>query len=242
MKTPIQYKHGIAERTKGTPQGGVISPLLSNLFLHYVIDMFLKKNHPEIRWARYADDGVIHCRTKQEAETMLQVLAARLKECDLEIHPDKTKIVYCGRRNIEGNRAFTFLGYTFRPRSSVDGRTGEVFTNFLPAISKEQLKSIRAAIRKDNIRARTDLSIEEIAAKYNPKIRGWYNYYGKFYPSSLNKLWKYFNRVLMLWAKAKYKKVRTSTRKAVALIQKLQEECGHLFYHWKLKQGKKIYV
>ena len=243
LKTPVQYKGGILkEREKGTPQGGVISPLLSNLFLHYTIDAWIRMNHPNVPWARYADDGVLHCKTKEEAERLVVNLAERLKECNLEIHPEKTKIVYCGTKETEANKTFTFLGYTFQKRAALSRKTGEVFTSFLPAISKGRLKEIRREIRKDNLRARSDLSIEEIAEWYNPKIRGWYNYFGKFYPSMMAKLWKYFNKTLILWAKSKYKNIRTSTRKAMNLLQKVQERCGNLFYHWKLKQGKAIYV
>ena len=243
LKTPIKYKDGqIKERRKGTPQGGVISPLLSNLFLHYAIDEWMKKTHKTVPWARYADDGIMHCKTKSEAEIITAKLAARLKECDLELHQDKTKIVYCGTEYVEGNRSFTFLGYTFHARSAFSTKTGKVFTSFLPAISKEKQKAIRQEIRKDNIRARSDLSIEQIAAWYNPKIRGWYNYFGKFYPSKLQSLWRYFNKALVLWAKSKYKNIRTSKRKAAALVRKIQECCGNLFFHWKLKQGKEMYV
>jgi RNA-directed DNA polymerase len=243
LKAPIQNKDGSQrERIKGTPQGGVISPLLSNLFLHYAIDEWMKRNHAHVPWARYADDGVMHCATKTEAEMLLVKLAQRLKECDLEIHPTKTKIVYCGTKETYENKSFTFLGYTFQARGAYSGKSKKVFTSFLPAISKDKQKAIRQEIRADNIRARADLSIEQIAEWYNPKIRGWYNYLGKFYPSEMAKIWKYFNKALVLWAKSKYKNIRTSTRKAVAFIQKLQENCSNLFYHWKLKSGKGIYV
>jgi RNA-directed DNA polymerase len=243
LKVPIQYRDGeLEERTKGTPQGGVISPLLSNLFLHYAIDMWITRNHPNAPWARYADDGVLHCKTKEEAENLLAALAERLRECNLEIHPEKTKIVYCGNEKIEEHTSFTFLGYKFHKRKAVVQRTGRIFTSFLPAISKDRQKDIRQEIRKDNIRARSDLSIEQIAKWYNPKIRGWYNYFGKFYPSMMSTIWVYFNKALVLWAKSKYKNIRTSTRKAMALIRKIQENCGSLFFHWKLKQGKGIYV
>lgn len=243
MKTPIKHKDGILkERDRGTPQGGVISPLLSNLFLHYAIDEWMRINYPETPWARYADDGVMHCRTKKEAEMLLADLTKRLKDCDLEIHPGKTKIVYCGKESKEESRSFTFLGYTFHARRAYSGKNKEVFTSFLPAISKDKQKEIRQEIRKDNIRARTDLSLEEIAEWYNPKIRGWHNYFGKFYPSMMNKIWAYFNKALVLWAKSKYKNIRTSNKKAIALIQKVQKACENLFYHWKLRSGKVIYV
>jgi RNA-directed DNA polymerase len=242
LNAPIQYKDRLEKRTRGTPQGGVISPLLSNLFMHYAVDEWMKRNYPSIPWARYADDGIMHFKTKSEAEDLLEKLKERLAACDLEIHPDKTKIVYCGKEDLKEKRSFTFLGYTFQSRSAASGKTGEIFTSFLPAISKEKEKEIRAEIRRDNIRARVDLSLEQIAEWYNPKIRGWYNYFGKYYPSRLVRLWKYFNKALALWARSKYKKIRSSRIKAMNLIKRIQEERGNLFFHWKLKQGKGAYV
>lgn len=243
MKAPMQYKDGtLKERDRGTPQGGVVSPLLSNLFLHYAIDVWLTNKHSNVAWARYADDGVIHCKTREEAEMLLSELAERLKACDLEIHPTKSKIIYCGKNGTKPSDKFTFLGFDFHLRRAYSAKRQECFTTFLPAIGKDRLKSIRQVIRKDNIRARVDLSLEQIADWYNPKIRGWYQYFGKFYPSRMNKIWFYFNRALVLWAKSKYKSIRTSYRKAIALIQRVQEDCGSLFYHWKLKSGKGIYV
>lgn len=241
LKVPIQDKNGVLkERNKGVPQGGVISPLLANLFLHYAIDEWMKRNHPKVQWARYADDGVIHCRTQKEAELLVRALDSRLKECDLEMHQEKTKIVYCGKAKVEANRKFTFLGYTFRPRAARIKQLGQVFTSFLPAISKEKQKAIRRVIKEGNLRNRSDLSIEAIAAIYNPKLRGWYAYFGKFYPSELEGIWEYFNRSLVSWAQGKYKSLRRSKEKAITFIGKLQEECGRLFFHWKLKNGRRI--
>ncbi len=243
LTAPMQHKNGkLEERTKGTPQGGVISPLLSNLFMHYAADEWMRIHHPSVPWARYADDGVMHFKTKRKAEAFIRMLKKRLAECDLEMHPEKTKIVYCGKRNRADNRSFTFLGFTFQPRAAKVNSTGWLFTGFLPAISKENLKSIRAEIRKDNLRARTDLSIEEIAEWYNPKLRGWYNYFGKYYPSKMACLWEYFNKALVLWAKSKYKNISQGKKKAIALIKRIQAQNEKLFFHWKLKQGKDIYV
>ncbi len=243
LNVPLQHKdERLEERTKGTPQGGVISPLLSNLFLHYAVDEWMKRNHADVPWARYADDGVMHFKTKEEAKAFVEMLRKRLAECDLGKHPEKSKIVYCGREKLAENRSFTFLGFTFQPRRAIAKKTGTVFTSFLPAISKDKQKAMKAEIRKDNIRARTDLSIEEIAKWYNPKLRGWYNYSGKYYPSKMVRIWTCFNKALVQWAKSKYKNMRTSTKRALALIRKLQVQCEGLFFHWKLKQGKAIYV
>ena len=91
------------QRNKGTPQGGVISPVLSNLFLHYVFDKWMQHNHPETPWCRYADDGLVHCKTEEQALAMLNQLAQRFNQCGLELHPDKTKVVYCKDKNRSGN-------------------------------------------------------------------------------------------------------------------------------------------
>ena len=243
LKAPIQERIGVLkERTKGTPQGGVISPILSNLFMHYAVDEWMKRNIPEVPWARYADDGVFHCKTQKKAEYVLQQLENRLAACNLEINRDKTRIVYCGVARQQNSKSFKFLGYDFQLRRACKRNSSQVFTSFLPAISKDKMKEIRSQIRKDNIRARSDLSLESIAQWYNPKIIGWYNYFGKFYPSKMTKVWKYFNKALVLWAQSKYKKIRSSTGKAMMLIQRIQAKHESLFFHWKLKQGKEIYV
>ena len=243
IQAPVQFKDGnLEQRTSGTPQGGVISPLLSNLFMHYAFDEWMKRFNPDKPWARYADDGIIHCDTKEQAQNMFDDLKERFTQCNLEIHPEKTKIVYCGKDKEEVNRSFTFLGYEFQPRGAENKRTGERFTSFLPAISKERLKIIRSEIRQSNVRARADLEIEDIAKQFNPKIIGWYNYFGKYYPSKLNRIWTYFNKALMLWAKSKYKKIRINTRKATALVRKIQENRPNLFFHWKLNGGRQIYA
>lgn len=242
LKAPMQQKGGmLIERTKGTPQGGVISPILSNLFMHYVFDEWMKRKHPGKQWARYADDGIIHCKTKEEAETMLEEIKQRFQACNLEINLEKSKVVYCGSDGQHENKSFTFLGYTFQPREARN-RYGNTFMSYLPAISQKKMKEIRQQIRADNIRARTDLSIEEVAELYNPKIRGWYNYFGKFYPSKLTSIWAYLNKVLVTWARSKYKKIRTSKKKAMEYVKQLQKERQHLFFHWKLHGGKGIYV
>src|SRR5690606_9678868 len=170
----------LVERTKGTPQGGVISPILSNLFLHYVFDTWMAKHHSTTLWCRYADDGLIHCRTELEAQKILLELKGRFKVCKLELHPKKTKIVYCkdgSRRDQYLQTQFDFLGFTFC-RRQVKSRQGKIFLGFMPAVSKLAQKSMRAKTRKQGIRNRTDLSLKEIADMYNPVLRGWIGYYG----------------------------------------------------------------
>jgi hypothetical protein len=176
-------------RDKGTPQGGVVSPILSNLFLHYVFDKWMEINHKANPWCRYADDGLVHCRTYSEAQTLLELIDRRFKECGLEIHPEKTKIVYCkdeSRKEDYPINEFTFLGYTFCRRTAKNQYTQEMFNSFLPAVSKKALKAMRQEIRlRWKLHLRSDLSLEELAEKYNPVIRGWIQYYGKFYKTEL---------------------------------------------------------
>lgn len=145
------------ERSRGTPQGGVVSPILSNLFLHYAFDLWMKRTHPDLPWCRYADDGLVHCRSEREAEAVKAALQARLAECQLEMHPTKTKIVYCKNRTRKGtypNVKFDFLGYCFRPRM-VKTQSGGLFCGFTPAVSPAAMNSMRAAIRELRFRRTT---------------------------------------------------------------------------------------
>ncbi len=150
LKAPMQTTAGnLEERTSGTPQGGVVSPLLANLFLHYAFDMWVTRNLPSVRFCRYADDGVIHCKNREQAEFVLSKIRKRFEQCRLELHPDKTRIVYCqdiNRQEVHSNVQFTFLGYTFRPRKAVD-KYGRVYVNFSPAVSRDALRTMRQTIR-----------------------------------------------------------------------------------------------
>ena len=223
----------VIKRTKGTPQGGVISPLLANLFLHYAFDKWIEKSHKQTPFVRYADDAVIHCKSKQEAENIKASLKERLKEVGLELHEKKTSIVYCGRKRREGEkRSFDFLGYTFCPRPAKN-KKGELFIGFLPAISKDAQKNINQQIRKWGIRKKSGVSLENIAKFLNPKIRGWSNYYGKYYPSKMNWLYYLINTVLMKWARQKFKKLKQSFRKANKWLKRKAKCFPNLFAHWK---------
>lgn len=189
LTVPLMLDNGsLQARTKGTPQGGIVSPILSNLFLHYVFDAWVSKHYPEIDWCRYADDGLIHCHSLPQANRMLEVLSSRFRECGLELHPEKTKIVYCKDSNRQGAypvQSFDFLGYTFCGRT-VRSCNGVVFRSFSPAVSMAATKSMNRIIRESNVRNRVDLSIEDIARWFNPKLRGWINYYGRFNRSALD--------------------------------------------------------
>ena len=227
----------IIERTRGTPQGGVISPVLSNLFLHYVFDVWLITHHKDKPWCRYADDGIVHCKTEAEAQALLVELKQRFAECKLELHPDKTKIVYCkdsNRTESYPNTAFKFLGYEFRGRWAKNWQSNTHFESFLPAVCKEAKKSMTATIRKLNVRNRTDLSLEEIAKWLNPILQGWINYYGKFTRSELNIVLRRFNSTLIRWSMHKYKKLRWHFTKAAKIMQDTACRRLHLFAHWRI--------
>lgn len=237
LKAPLQLNDGIlVQRNKGTPQGGVISPVLSNLFMHYVFDFWMTKNHPGKPWCRYADDGLVHLRTEKEAQEMFLALKTRFEECGLEMHPVKTRIVYCkdGRRKQKmPNKAFDFLGYTFQARLCKNTKRNSLFVNFTPAVSKMALKAMRAKIRKDGLRNRTDLSLKQIAKWYNPILQGWLGYYGRYYRSALYSVWRHFNKTLVAWVMRKYKHFQRRKTKASIFIEKLMESHPNLFVHWR---------
>lgn len=226
----------IKGRNLGTPQGGVISPILSNLFLHYVYDLWMKRNHSEKPWCRYADDGLAHCKTEWEAKQLLEELRKRFVKCGLELHPDKTKIIYCrdgSRKGKYPNTSFDFLGYTFRCRIVKNTKTNSIFIGFNPAVSKSAIKSMRKKSRKLNWRNKTDLNLDEIAKLYNPVLLGWKNYYGKYHGSEMELVWSHFNKTLISWAMKKYKSLRGSKIRASIFIQNLAAKQPQLFVHWR---------
>ena len=237
LKAPFQMEDGrIIERRSGTPQGGVISPVLSNLFLHYVFDKWMERNFPENPWARYADDAVVHCWTKMKAEGLLKRLRKRFIECGLELHSDKTRIVYCkddDRRGDYPEIAFDFLGYTFRPRRSKN-RYGKFFVNFTPGVSNEAAKAMRNEIRNWRIHLKPGKSIEDISRMFNPVIRGWINYYGRFYKSALYPVLRHMNRALIHWARRKYKRLARHRRRAEHWLGKIARREPQLFAHWQM--------
>lgn len=237
LKAPMQFPDGrVVERDKGTPQGSIVSPVLSNLFLHYVFDVWMKKHYPMLPWCRYADDGLVHCRTEKQAQQILEVLKKRFEECGLELHPTKTKIVYCkdgSRKEKYSNTSFEFLGYEFRGRSVKNSKRNIMFVNFTPAVSKTAKKSMCAKTRRENWRNRTDLSLEEIAIMYNPVLRGWIEYYGKYSPSALYPVLRHFNKTLIEWGMRKYKKLRGHKTRAAIFMEEIAKRQPNLFAHWK---------
>lgn len=241
LTAPILMPDGtLQERSKGTPQGGVVSPVLANLFLHYVFDKWLTLHHPEIPWCRYADDGLAHCRSKWQAEKLLESLRHRFEACGLELHPEKTKIVYCkdsvrkGRHDIQ---QFDFLGYTFRARRVQNRRQGNIFMSFTPAVSKTALKAMRTKLRKLRVRCRADMSIQQIAKWLNPMVQGWINYYARFHKSAMRAIGRHLNLVLVKWARRKYKNLQRHKIRTCQFMEELSKRVPHLFAHWRAGLG-----
>jgi RNA-directed DNA polymerase len=236
LKAPLQLPDGsLVERSRGTPQGGVISPVLSNLFLHYAFDMWIVRHYPQSPWCRYADDGLVHCRTELEAKQILLELKERFGECHLELHQGKTKIAYCkdGRRKGSySQKEFTFLGYTFRGRQVKNRENNSLFVGFSPAVSREAQKSMRVKTRKRGIRRRTDLTLGDIAKMYNPILKGWINYYGRYNPSALEPVLRHFDKTLVRWSMRKYKKLSGHKIRASEFLHSIAKREPHLFVHW----------
>ena len=241
LKAPAQLEDGsLIHRDKGTPQGGVVSPLLANLFLHYAFDVWMKRRYPRIPFERYADDVICHCRSKAEAERLRVAIGKRFAECGLELNLQKTRIVYCkddDRRRDYPEQKFDFLGYTFRPRRAKN-RRGIFFVGFNPAISNKATKSICDAMRQWKLHRRTDKSLDELAQMINPVLRGWINYYGHFRKSALYRTFQHLNNILARWASRKYKRLRGHKRRAFLWMQGVVRRQPRLFAHWQLSQGK----
>jgi len=236
LKAPMVKDGARIERDRGTPQGGVISPILANLFLHYTFDLWMEREHPDLPWCRYADDGLVHCRSEQEAEALKATLQARLAECQLELHPTKTKIVYCRDSNRNGaypNVMFDFLGYCFRPRKAENKRRGKLFCSFAPAASPSALKSMREKIRDLDIRRRTDVSMDDIARNINPLLRGWIEYYGRYTPSAITPMLRYVNQTLRAWVMRKFKRFKGRKTCAGQFLTRIARESAGLFVHWR---------
>lgn len=224
----------IIKRTKGSPQGGVISPLIANLFMHYVFDKWMERNFPQNPFERYADDAIVHCSTEDEALKLLEKIKERLQECKLELHPEKTKIVCCkggNNHNEYPNEKFDFLGYTFKKRVA-KSRKGKLFTSFLPAVGEKSIKKIRDKIREWEIHQKTYKSLNEIAEMINPTVRGWINYYGNFFKSEIDKILESIDYRLTKWAVKKYKKFKNSTVKAKQWLRKIKKRDPRLLAHW----------
>jgi RNA-directed DNA polymerase len=236
LAAPIVMPDGrTAERDRGTPQGSAVSPVIANLFMHYAFDKWLEREFPAVEFERYADDAVVHCATEWQARKVLAALEERMAEVGLELHPDKTRIVYCKDRNRRRsdceNTSFTFLGYTFRARRALTGDRTSMFSAFLPAVSRDALKKMNEEVRAWRIHLRTATELDELAAWINPVVRGWMTYYGRFYRTELDGLLKRINTYLVRWARRKYKRLRTY-KKARKWWDGLTARQPRLFAHW----------
>ena len=238
LKAPMQGEDGSLEpRDAGAPQGGVASPILANLFLHYAFDMWMARNHPRIPFERYADDVICHCRTRREAEALQASLEARFVSCGLALHPTKTRIVYCkdtNRRDSYPNVTFDFLGYTFQPRWAAWHGGKQFGVSFLPAAAGKALKEIRRVIRRWGLQSRSDKALDDLARMFNPYIRGWINYYSHFYKSALRSTLRRIDVHLIKWARRKFKRLRQKSKVARAWLARVIRTSPGLFAHWKL--------
>ena len=239
LEAPVLKKTGelVTKQGKGTPQGGVISPLLANLFLHYVLDKWLELTDPQVKLERYADDAILHCNSKAHAEETLRKVQTRIESCGLELHPDKTKLVYCRDfRRMENHPQvkFDFLGYSFQPRTAKSRKTGKLFLGYDCAISISSRKRIANRLEELNIENLSFKSIVGIAQFLNPMIRGWVHYYGKFRGYELSKVFQLLRKRLVKWARKRYKRYRTSLTKAYKWLDRVRKQFPYLFYHWEV--------
>jgi len=205
--------------------------------MHYAFDLWMGRTHPNLPWCRYADDGLVHCRSEKEAEAVKATLQERLAECGLEMHPTKTRIVYCKDGKRKGRYPtvkFDFLGYQFRPRQVRNTQDGSLFCSFTPAVSPSALKSMRARIRELDLLRQTQLPVEAIARQINPLLRGWIEYYGRYAPSALAPLLRYVNQRLKAWVMRKFKGFGGHKHRASHFMQRLSQKRASLFAHWRI--------
>jgi RNA-directed DNA polymerase len=237
LTAPFQTVEGeVVKREKGTPQGGVVSPLLANLFLHYVFDVWMERRYPGNPWARYADDGLVHGGSREELERLLGRLRERFAECKFELHPAKTRIVYCrddDRRRQYPETTFDFLGYTFCPRRAKNWR-GRFFVSFLPAVSNKAATAMRQVIHNWRLHLKPDKSIEDLSRMFKPIVRGWIGYYGRFYKSRLYRVLRHLNCALVYWVRRKYKRFHRHRQRAEQWLGRVARREPQLFAHWQM--------
>jgi RNA-directed DNA polymerase len=237
LQAPLQQANGtLVDRDRGTPQGSAISPLLANVFMHYAFDAWMVREFPSIQFERYCDDAVVHCRSESQAHRVRDAIAARLAQVGLELHPDKTRVVYCKDADRRGDHevtSFTFLGYEFRPRLAKN-KFGKHFVSFLPAVSTDAMKAMGREIRSWHLARRSDKSLDDLARMFNSVVQGWINYYGRFYRSRLLQFLRRLNRHLTRWACRKYKRLKRRERRAMGWLAEIARRSPRLFAHWRL--------
>jgi len=237
LKAPVQKDDGtLVVRNCGSPQGSAISPLLANLFMHYCFDSWMVRKFPTMRFEQYCDDLVVHCVSKRQAEYVKEAIGQRLKECQLEMHPDKTRIVYCKdgrRRGSHEHTRFAFLSYEFRARR-VKSKAGRYFDGFNPAISPKEAKRLRSEMRLWRLCRWTTKTLHQLAAWVNLKVQGWVNYYGHIYRSALLPILRGLDEHLARWARRKYKRLSNSRDRGYQLLRRVHRQEPTLFAHWRL--------
>lgn len=237
LKAPVMMEDGsLVSQERGTPQGGVISPLLANLFLHYAFDKWMDRENSHVPFERYADDIICHCRTEGEARRLWRQVEDRLADCGLTLHPQKTKIVYCKDTNRKGSFptvAFDFLGYRFQPRLAI-WRGGLFGVSYLPAASPKALKAFRRRVRKWGLQRRSDKGLIDLARMFNRQIEGWIGYFRCFYKSALYQTLRLIDAHLVRWVMRKYKRFRQRPRQARLWLARLAKSTPGLFAHWSL--------
>lgn len=239
LKAPMLMPGGaLATRVKGTPQGGPISPLIANIFLHYGFDLWMTRTFPGVQFERFADDAVVHCVSERQARYVRDAISRRLVEIGLELHPDKTRIVYCkdSRRRREYELvSFTFCGFTFRPREAFDRQGMRAFTGFLPAVAPGKLTDMSRKAAAWRLHRRTTSTLDDLAKDVNPVLRGWLNYFTAFYSSAVIPICERMDRHLMRWARRKYKRLERSEKRARTWLKGVRKRSPDLFAHWELR-------
>jgi RNA-directed DNA polymerase len=239
LKAPMLMPDGtVAQRVKGTPQGGPISPLIANIFLHYGFDMWMVREYPTVWFERFADDVVVHCVTERQARQVQDAIGRRLADVGLLMHPDKTRIVYCkdSRRHQDFEQvSFTFCGYMFRPRKAFDKARKRAYTGFLPAVAPGKLTDMSRKAASWRLPRRSNSTLDDLAREVNPVLRGWLNYFTVFYPSAVTPIGKRMDRHLTRWARKKYKRLERSEKRARAWLKGVRQRSPDLFAHWALR-------